>query len=67
MLFRSLLDQMRGSRTVVLTTHSIEQGLALCDRVAILIEGQVAYEGADGVPDARAVERIYAGFVGATA
>ncbi len=62
-----LLDQMRGSRTVVLTTHSIEQGLALCDRVAILIDGQVAYEGADGVPDARAVERIYAGFVGATA
>ncbi len=62
-----LLDQMRGSRTVVLTTHSIEQGLALCDRAAILIDGRVAYEGADGVPDARAVERIYADFVGATA
>src|SRR4030065_486207 len=35
--FTELLMAMRGSRTIVLTTHSIEQGVALSDRVAIAV------------------------------
>ena len=62
-----LLAAMRGTRTIVLTTHSIEQGLALCDRMAILVDGLVAYEAGNGTRDLPAVERIYAECVGAPA
>lgn len=65
--FTDLLVAMRGTRTIVMTTHSIEQGVALCDRVAILVDGAVAYEARDGAGDVRAVERIYARCVGAPA
>lgn len=65
--FTDLLTAMRGTRTIVLTTHSIEQGVALCDRVAILVDGGVAYEARDGAGDVRAVERIYAECVGVPA
>jgi heme exporter protein A len=63
----ALLGAMRGTRTIVLTTHSIEQGLALCDRMAILVDGLIVYEADDGVRDLRAVERIYAECVGVPA
>lgn len=62
-----LLAAMRGTRTIVLTTHSLEQGLALCDRMAILVDGLIAYEANDGLRDLRAVERIYAKCVGVPA
>jgi ABC-type multidrug transport system ATPase subunit len=62
-----LLAAMRGTRTIVLTTHSIEQGLALCDRLAILVDGLVAYEAGNGGRDLPAVERIYAECVGVPA
>ncbi len=64
-LLTALLGRMRGSRTLVLTTHSIEQGLALADRVVILVDGAVAYQGLNGFPDPGAAERLYADLVGA--
>jgi heme exporter protein A len=33
-----------GSRTIVLTTHNLEQGLALGDRVALLVGGRIVYQ-----------------------
>lgn len=65
--FTGLLRAMRGARTVVLTTHSIEQGVALSDRVAILVDGAVAYEAGNGARDAAGVERAYAACVGVPA
>jgi len=62
-----LLLAMRGSRTIVLTTHSIEQGVALSDRVAILVDGVVAYEAENGARDVETVERVYARCVGVPA
>ena len=35
----------RGRRTVIMTTHNLEQGLAMGDRVAILSGGRIVYEG----------------------
>ncbi len=35
----------RGRRTVLMTTHSLEQGLALSSRIAILAQGKIAFEG----------------------
>ncbi len=66
-VFTQLLAQMRGTRTIVMTTHSIEQGVALCDRMMILVDGLVAYEGRDGLEDTRAVERLYAEVAGGPA
>jgi len=65
--FTELLRAMRGARTIVLTTHSIEQGVALSDRVAILVDGVVAYEAGNGAGDVRTIERVYAECVGVPA
>jgi heme exporter protein A len=40
-LLRSVSPQ---ARTVVMTTHNLEQGLELCDRLVILSRGRVAYQ-----------------------
>lgn len=34
-----------GERTVVLTTHDLERGLARCDHVLILAAGKIVYQG----------------------
>ena len=31
-------------RTIVMTTHNLEQGLEICDQVAILNNGKIVYE-----------------------
>ena len=62
-LFTDLLEQLRGDRTIVLTTHSIEQGLVLADRIVILVDGAVAYESRDGLEDQHAVGQLYTEFV----
>ena len=66
-LFTDLLADLRGERTIVLTTHSIEQGLALADRIVILVDGAVAYESRDGLEDQHAVGQLYAEFVRSSA
>ena len=45
----AMLDEVLGTvtgsgRTVLMTTHDIDRGLALADRVAILSNGEIAYE-----------------------
>jgi heme exporter protein A len=45
-MLRSVLQDLAASkRTVILTTHNLEQGLEMCDRAAILNRGRVAWEG----------------------
>jgi heme exporter protein A len=46
-MLRAVLQELAASnRTVILTTHNLEQGLEMCDRAAILNRGKVAWEGA---------------------
>jgi len=41
----ALLSTLRnGERTVVMTTHDIDEGLSLSDRVAVLVRGRLALE-----------------------
>jgi len=55
-----LRDASRPFRTVVMTTHSLERGLALGDRLAILAGGRVAYENStDASHDIEELRRIY--------
>ena len=44
-MLRQLLQEIgQGSRTVVMTTHNLERGLELCDRVAVLTEGRIVHQ-----------------------
>ena len=64
--FRELVSDRAADRTVVLSTHQTEDVAALCQRVVVMLDGQVLFEGtpreltdvADGrvwVADERAV------------
>jgi ABC-type multidrug transport system ATPase subunit len=44
MLGQLLQEWKGGQRAVLMTTHNLEQGLALGDRVAILSRGKIAYQ-----------------------
>ncbi len=48
-----------GSRTVVMTTHNLERGLAMCDRVAILVDGQIVYQADRSDLDDSSLRKIY--------
>lgn len=45
MLWRHLTEMNRAGKTILLTTHYIEEAEKLCDRVAIIDEGQIVTEG----------------------
>jgi ABC-2 type transport system ATP-binding protein len=51
--FRNLLAQLAGDRTVLLSTHIVEDVASTCRQLAILATGRVVYAGlTDGVVDA---------------
>ncbi len=59
-MLRSVLQELAASdRTVILTTHNLEQGLEMCDRAAILNRGKVAWEGSRAGLDLAAMREIY--------
>jgi heme exporter protein A len=59
-MLRSVLQELASSnRTVILTTHNLEQGLEMCDRVAILNRGNVAWEGSRAGLDLGSMKEIY--------
>ncbi len=61
-MLRSVLeDLVAASRTVVLTTHNLEQGLEMCDRAAILHRGRIAWQGQRAGIDLAAMKAIYRG------
>ncbi len=51
--FRELISELADEKLVVLSTHLTEDVEALCDRVVVLAEGRVRFDGA--VPDVAAV------------
>jgi heme exporter protein A len=59
MLRMVLQDLAASKRTVILTTHNLEQGLEMCDRAAILNRGKVAWQGARAGLDLVGMKEIY--------
>ena len=66
--FRELVSDRTADRTVMLSTHQTEDVAALCQRVVVMLDGQVLFEGTPGeltdvaegrvwLADARAAER----------
>ena len=59
MLRSVLLDLAASKRTVILTTHNLEQGLEMCNRAAILNQGRIAWEGPRAGLDLASMKEIY--------
>lgn len=57
-------DRSTPYRTVVLTTHSLEAGAALCDRLAIMADGRIRYESTMRSTNAADVREAYARHTG---
>lgn len=59
-MLREVLEELAASnRTVILTTHNLEQGLEMCDRAAILNRGRVAWQGARAGLDLESMKELY--------
>ena len=59
-MLREVLGELAASnRTVILTTHNLEQGLEMCDRAAILNRGKMAWEGERAGLDLESMKEIY--------
>jgi heme exporter protein A len=59
-MLRSVLQELAASsRTVILTTHNLEQGLEMCDRAAILNRGKIAWQGERSGLDLEGMKEIY--------
>jgi heme exporter protein A len=43
-----LLDELKGATTVLLTTHDIELGVALADRILVMEGGRIAFDATGG-------------------
>lgn len=58
--FKEYLKSLHTSkRTVLLTTHDISRGLEMCDRVAILVKGRLAFMEPISSIDKAGFENIY--------
>lgn len=55
-----------GARTLLMTTHRLEVGLRIADRVAVLIEGRIAHEESARVTDTEGFKTLYASLIGVT-
>lgn len=53
-----------GDRTIILTTHSIDQGLEMCDEVAIQVKGRMVYRQPIEAVERATFEQTYFEYVG---
>ncbi len=59
MLWEALRAEGEEKCTIVHTTHSLERGLELCDRLLILVQGKIAYEGSRQALDLADLRQLY--------
>jgi ABC-type multidrug transport system ATPase subunit len=64
-VMQGILDTSGNARnTVLFTTHNIERGLELCDRLAILSEGKIVYQGLKEEIDTANFKSVYDRYTG---
>jgi len=59
MLWQALETEGEGKRSIILTTHNLERGLELGERLLILDKGKIVYEGSRQVLDLAALKEAY--------
>lgn len=65
MLWQALRAEGEERRTIIYTTHSLERGLELCDRVLILVRGRIRYEGVRQELNLTGLREVYQNCTGA--
>jgi len=64
-MLKNVLQELHtGERAIIMTTHNIQQGLEMCDRVAIQVNGKIVYEENIAKVDLDNFEEIYFHYVG---
>ncbi len=58
-LWEALRTEGEGKRTIILTTHSLERGLELGERLLILDKGKIVYEGSRQTLDLAGLKKAY--------
>jgi heme exporter protein A len=64
-VWSALLGSGSRRRTVIMITHSLERGLELSDRVALLVKGRVAHETATAGLSVERLRELYNAHTGA--
>ncbi len=59
MLWGALQEEGVAERTVILTSHSLERGLSVCDRVVILDRGKIVYRQQSQALDLAGLKQAY--------
>ncbi len=59
LLWRAMQSEGGRKRTVILTTHNLERGLELGERLLIINKGKIAYEGSRQVLDLAGLKEAY--------
>ncbi len=59
LLWAALETEGEQKRTIVMTTHNLERGLEVAERVLILDKGKIVYEGSHRALDLPVLERVY--------
>jgi len=59
MLWEVLQAEREDKHTIIHTTHNLERGLKLCDRLLILAQGKLAYEGSRQALDLVDLKQAY--------
>ncbi|MFC1873991.1 heme ABC exporter ATP-binding protein CcmA [Chloroflexota bacterium] len=65
MLWKALEMESEEKRTVIHATHNLERGLALCDRLLIVHQGKIVYEGSGQDMDLAGLKETYEQSTGA--
>ncbi len=58
-ILTSVLESEKSEKTIIMTTHNLNRGLSLCDRAAILDQGELVYIS-EGKLEQNEFQRIYA-------
>jgi len=66
MLEDALVRRDGSRRTVLMTTHNVERGIALADRVAIIVNGRISYVDDGKTLDVKSFREAYLRSTGAT-
>ncbi|MBA7529030.1 ABC transporter ATP-binding protein NatA [subsurface metagenome] len=59
MLWEALQTEGEGKRTIILTTHSLERGLELGERLLILDQGKIVYQSSTQALDLAGLKQAY--------
>lgn len=64
MLRKALQAEGEEKRTIILTTHSLERGLELCNRLLILVQGKIVYQEAGHAMNLTKLRQTYQHYTG---